>query len=62
MHALVALAFFRHVLDSEAYPEEHRFKQAIRRALEEPDRSKAIRSRWESFDEEFPSRAARLYG
>ena len=60
LHALVALAFFRHVRDSDAYAEEHRYKQAIRRALEEPDRSKAIHWKWESFDKEFPGPAAKL--
>lgn len=60
LHALVAMAFFRHVLDSEAYSEEHRYKLAIRRALEEPDFSKAIQWKWSIFDKDFPGPTARF--
>ncbi len=54
LHSLVALAYFRHVLRSEEYREDHRYKQAIRRALEEPGLAKAIQRRWDAFDREFP--------
>ncbi len=60
LHALVAIAFFRHVRDSEEFPEEHRYRQAIASALEERDLAKAIRWKWETFDKEFPGRSARL--
>jgi hypothetical protein len=59
LYALVAMAFFRHVRDSEAFREDHRYKQAIVRAMEEPGLAKAIRWKWETFDKEFPGRAAR---
>lgn len=57
LHSLVALAFFRHVLESAEYREDHRFKEAIRRALAEPGLWKSIQRRWENFDREFPGRA-----
>jgi hypothetical protein len=58
LHSLVALAYFRHVLRSEEYREDHRFKEAIRRALEEPGLAKSIQRRWEGFDREFPGQDA----
>lgn len=57
LHSLVALAFFRHVLDSAEYREDHRFKEAIRRALGEEDQWRSIQRRWANFDREFPGAA-----
>lgn len=57
MHSLVAMGFFRNVLNSEEYREDHRYKLAIRKAMEEPGLSKSIQRRWESFDRQFPDRA-----
>lgn len=54
LYSMVALAYFRHVLGSGEYREDHRYKEAIRRALEEPGLAKSIQRRWESFDREFP--------
>ncbi len=54
LYSLVALAYFRHVLRSEAFREDHRYKEAIRRALEEPGLSRSIQRRWENFEREFP--------
>jgi hypothetical protein len=54
LYSLVALAFFRHVLRSDEYREDHRYKEAIRSALEEPGLAKSIHRRWENFDREFP--------
>jgi hypothetical protein len=54
LYSLVALAYFRHVLQSGEYREDHRYKEAIRRALEEPGLAKSIQRRWENFDREFP--------
>jgi hypothetical protein len=54
LYSLVALAYFRHVLRSGEYREDHRYKEAIRRALEEPGLAKSIQRRWENFDREFP--------
>lgn len=56
LYASIALGFFRHVLGSEAYREDHRYKLAIRRALEEPGLCKSIQRKWEHFDREFPDR------
>lgn len=58
LHSLVAMAYFRHVLHSDEYREDHRFKQAIRRAMEEPGLAKAIQRRWDGFDREFPGQDA----
>lgn len=59
LYAMIALGFFRHVLTSEEFREDHRYKAAIRRALEEPGLSKAIHRKWENFDREFPDRSYR---
>lgn len=56
LYALIAMAFFRHVLGSEEYRDDHRYKLAIRKALEEPGLAKAIHRKWENFDREFPDR------
>jgi hypothetical protein len=60
LYALVGLGFFRHVLVSPEYREDHRFKLAIQRALEEPGLAKSIHRRWETFDREFAARAQNL--
>lgn len=57
LYALIALGFFRHVLRSEAYREDHRYKLAVARALEEPGLAKAIHKKWGTFDREFPAQA-----
>lgn len=54
LYALIAMGFFRHVLKSEEYREDHRYKLAIRRALEEPGLNKSIQRKWYNFDREFP--------
>jgi hypothetical protein len=54
LYSLVALAYFRHVLRSDEYREDHRYKEAIRRALEEPGLAKSIQKRWGNFDRQFP--------
>jgi hypothetical protein len=59
LYALVAMALFRHVRSSEAFRGDHRYKLAIVRAMEEPGLAKAIRWKWDTFDKEFPGRAAR---
>ncbi len=56
IHTLVAMGFFREVLESEVYREGHRYKEAIRKALEEPGLAKSIQHRWGMFDREFPER------
>jgi hypothetical protein len=58
LYSLVAVAYFRHVLRSGEYREDHRYKQAIRRALEEPGLAKSIQRRWDAFDREFPGQDA----
>lgn len=58
-YALIALGFFRHVLMSDDFREDHRYKAAIRRALEEPGLSKSIHRKWDNFDREFPDRSLR---
>lgn len=60
LYALVGLGFFRHVLVSPEYRDDHRFKLAIQRALEEPGLAKSIHRRWEAFDREFATRAQDL--
>lgn len=60
LYSLVGLAFFRHVLNSPEYRDDHRFKLAISRSLEEPGLSKSINHRWETFDREFGRRAQDL--
>jgi hypothetical protein len=55
LHALIALGFFREVLGSDAYGNEHRYKQAIRAALEDPLLSRSLRRKWEAFDRAFPA-------
>jgi hypothetical protein len=57
LYSLVGLGFFRHVLNSPEYRDDHRFKLAIQRALEEPGLAKSIHHRWEAFDREFARRA-----
>jgi hypothetical protein len=57
LYSLVGLAFFRHVLNSPEYRDDHRFKLAVLRALEEPGLAKSIHHRWEAFDREFGGRA-----
>ena len=54
LSSLVALAYFRHVLRSDEFRDDHRYKEAIRRVLEEPSLAKSIQRRWECFDREFP--------
>jgi hypothetical protein len=56
--ATIAMGFFRHVLHSEAYREDHRYKLAILRALEEPGLSRSIQHKWDAFDREFPDPAS----
>ena len=58
LYSMVALAYFRHVLGSDDFREDHRYKEAIRRALEEPGLAKSIQRRWGNFDREFPGRQA----
>jgi hypothetical protein len=53
LHTLVAMAFFRQVQESEEYREDHRFKAAIRKALEEPGLARSIQHRWGTFDREY---------
>lgn len=60
LYALVGIGFFRHVLNSQEYRDDHRFKLAIIRALEEPGLAKSIHHRWEAFDREFGARAREL--
>lgn len=60
LYSLVGLAFFRHVLNSPDYRDDHRFKLAISRALEEPGLAKSIHHRWEAFDREFAGRSQGL--
>lgn len=57
LHAMVAIGFFRHVLNSEEYREDHRYKLAILRAMEEPGLCKSIQRKWEHYDRHFPDRA-----
>lgn len=57
LHALIALGFFREVLGSAAYGDEHRYKQAIRTALEDPLLSRSLRRKWKAFDRVFPDAA-----
>ena len=54
MYALVGLGFFRHVWRSDEFREDHRYKLAIGRAMEEPGLAKSIQRKWEAFDREFP--------
>lgn len=60
LYTLIAMGYFRQVLQSEAIREDHRFKVAIRHALEEPGLAKSIHRRWECFDREFPEGVLRL--
>lgn len=62
MYALIGIGFFRDVLRSEAYRDDHRYKLAIRRALEEPGLAKSIQRKWDCFDKEFPSRLRQQTG
>ncbi|GEM_PF-3106168 len=59
LYALIGLGFFRHVLRSETFRDDHRYKLAILRAMEEPGLGKSIQRRWEAFDREFPDPALR---
>jgi hypothetical protein len=54
LYALIAMDFFRSVLESPAYGEDSRFRQAILEALEDPGLGKVIRHKWQAFDREFP--------
>lgn len=54
LYSLVAMAYFRHVLRSDEFREDHRYKLAINQALEEPGLAKSIQKRWHDFDREFP--------
>jgi hypothetical protein len=54
LYALVGLAFFRHVWRSDAFRDDHRYKLAIARAMEEPGLAKSIQRKWDAFDREFP--------
>lgn len=54
LHATIALGYFRNVLDSADFPEDHRYKTAIREALQDPVLAKVIQRKWEAFDREFP--------
>jgi hypothetical protein len=62
LYALIGLGFFRDVLRSEEYRDDHRYKLAIRRALEEPGLAKSIQRKWDCFDKEFPSRLRKQTG
>lgn len=62
LYTLVAMGYFRQVLHSDAFREDHRYKVAIRHALEEPGLAKAIQRRWECFDREFPEGVMRMAG
>ena len=57
LYALIGMGFFRHVLRSPEFRDDHRYKLAILRALEEPGLGKSIQRRWEAFDREFPDSA-----
>lgn len=54
LYALIAMGFFRHVLESGEYEEGHRCKQAIVASLQDPSLARSIKRRWEQFDREFP--------
>jgi hypothetical protein len=54
LHSFVAVGFFREVWRSEAYRADHRYKLAIRNALEDPGLAKSIQHKWEQFDRRFP--------
>jgi hypothetical protein len=50
LNAMIALGFFRKVLESEEYGDDHRYKQAIRGALEDPVLAKVVKRKWEEFE------------
>ena len=54
LYSLVAMAYFRHVLRSDEFRDDHRYKLAISQAMEEPGLAKSIQKRWHDFDREFP--------
>lgn len=58
VYSLIAMDFFRHVLNSPTYGDDSRFKQGILGALEDPGLAKVIRHKWEAFDREFPGQSA----
>jgi hypothetical protein len=58
LYSLIAMDFFRFVLESPAYGEDSRFRQAIVEALEDPGLNKVIRHKWQAFDREFPGLSA----
>lgn len=60
LYSLVGIGFFRQVLNSPEYRDDHRFKLAIIRALEEPGLAKSIHHRWDAFDREFGAGAREL--
>lgn len=59
LYALIALGFFRHVLESGEYEEGHRYKQAITASLQDPALARSLKRRWQQFDREFPSADSR---
>lgn len=58
LYSLIAMDFFRMVLESPTYGEDSRFRQAILEALEDPSFNKVIRHKWQAFDREFPGLGA----
>jgi hypothetical protein len=54
LYALIAVGFFRHVLESGEYEENHRYKQAIVACLQDPAMARSLKRRWAQFDREFP--------
>lgn len=54
LYALIALGFFRHVLYSAEYGEDHRYKLAIREAMEDARLAKVLQRKWDELDREFP--------
>lgn len=59
LYALIAVGFFRHVLESGEYEENHRYKQAIAASLQDPALARSLKRRWEQFDREFPDPGSR---
>jgi hypothetical protein len=53
LYALIAMGFFHHVMNSEEYRRDHRYKLAILGAMEEPGLAKAIQRKWDHFRREF---------
>lgn len=61
LHSTIALGYFRHILGSDEYAEDHRYKLAIREALQDPVLAKVIQRKWEAYDREFPQESAKLW-